>query len=409
MRELSSELSVPLCTLFNQSLQIGEIPSIWKEANVCSIFKSGDASLVSNYRPISLLSAIEKVFEKNVFKHVFNFFQRNNVITSLQSGFVPGDSTINQLVYLYNFFCQSIDSGKEVRAIFCDISKAFDRVWHKGLLIKLEAAGITGNLLSWFNNYLSNRKQRVVLPGASSDWVSIKAGVPQGSILGPLLFLLYINDIVVDINSNIRLFADDTGLFIVVDDPIASANTLNADLLKITNWADRWLVKFNPTKTESLLLSRKSNPINHPSVFMNNHQITEVKEHKHLGIFFSGDLSWHNHIDYVKSKAWQRINIMRTLKYKLDRVSLETIYTTFIRPILEYGDILFDNCNENEKYELDKIQYEAARITTGATKLVSIEQLYRETGWESLRQRRWIHKLVQFYKMSNNLSPELLV
>ena len=189
LRELSSELSVPLCTLFNQSLQIGEIPIIWKEANVCSIFKSGDASLVSNYRPISLLSAIEKVFEKNVFKHVFNFFQRNNVITSLQSGFVPGDSTVNQLVYLYNFFCQSIDSGKEVRAIFCDISKAFDRVWHRGLLIKLEAAGITDNLLSWFNNYLSNRKQRVVLPGASSDWVSIKAGVPQGSILGPLLFL----------------------------------------------------------------------------------------------------------------------------------------------------------------------------------------------------------------------------
>ena len=141
---------------------------------------------------------------------------------------------------------------------------------------------------------------------------------------------------------------------------------------------------------------------------MNNHQISEVKEHKHLGIFFSGDLSWHKHIDYVKSKAWQRINIMRTLKYKLDRVSLETIYTTFIRPVLEYGDILFDNCNENEKYELDKIQNEAARITTGATKLVSIEQLNLETGWESLRQRRWIHKLVQFYKMFNNLSPEFL-
>ena len=121
--------------------------------------------------------------------------------------------------------------------------------------------------------------------------------------MGPLLFLLYINDIVVGINSNIRLFADVTGLFIVVDDPEVLANTLNADLSKITNWADKWLVKFNPTKTESLLISRKSNPINHPSVFMNNHQITEVKEHKHLGVLISGDLSWRKHIDYVKSKA----------------------------------------------------------------------------------------------------------
>lgn len=408
LRELSSELAEPICTLFNHSLQTGIVPSTWKEANVCSIFKSGDASLVSNYRPISLLSSLEKALEKNIFKHFFNFLQDNNIITSFQSGFIPGDSTTNQLVYLYNFFCQSIDSGKEVRAIFCDISKAFDRVWHKGLLIKLQAAGITGNLLSWFENYLCNRKQRVVLPGATSDWACIKAGVPQGSILGPLLFLLYINDIVNDINSNIRLFADDTGLFIVVDDPITSANTLNADLLKIENWANKWLVRFNPTKTESLLLSRKSNHINHPPVFMNNHLISEVKEHKHLGVFLSHDLSWHKQIEYIKSKAWKRVNIMRSLKFKLDRVSLETVYITFIRPILEYGDILFDNCTQQEKYELDKIQNEAARVVTGATKLVSIDHLYKETRWESLSQRRWMHKLVQFYKMIKGLSPEFL-
>ena len=165
---------------------------------------------MSNYRPISLLSTVGKVLENIVHK------QENHIITALQSGFVPGDSTVNQLTDLYNTFCQALDEGKEVRAIFCDISKAFDRVWHKGLLYKVSSVGISGPLLLWFTDYLDKRKQRVVLPGTASSWTSIKAGVPQGSILGPLLFLVYINDIVENIHSSIRLFADDTRLYTFV-------------------------------------------------------------------------------------------------------------------------------------------------------------------------------------------------
>ena len=159
---------------------------------------------------------------------------KHNLLSSLQSGFIPGDSTVNQLTYLYNTFCQALDSGNEVRVVFCDISKAFDRVWHAGLLLKLEAAGVTGQVLEWFKSYLTNLKQRVVLPGAVSDWNFIHAGVPQGSILGPLLFLVYINDIVLDIGSNIRLFTDNTSVYIVVDDPVTAAACINADLGRIT-------------------------------------------------------------------------------------------------------------------------------------------------------------------------------
>ena len=213
--------------------------------------KGGDQSEISNYIPISLLSNLDKAFERLIFKYVYNHFLENNILKSFQSGFRRGDSTVtvNQLSYLYNTFCQALDAGKEVRAIFCDISKAFDRVWHAGLIHKLKSAGISGNLLSWFTNYLTGRKQRVVMSGVQSAWNFISAGVPQGSILGPLLFLLFINDIVHDIGSAIRLFADDTSLYIIVEDPNVAAELLNADLEKIAEWALKWLVKFNPLKT----------------------------------------------------------------------------------------------------------------------------------------------------------------
>ena len=292
--------------------------------------------------------------------------------------------------------------------MFFDISKAFDRVWHKGLLTKLKAAGISGDVLNWITDYLSNRRQRVILPGTESDWIDISAGVPQGSILGPLLFLVYINDIVADVDSSIRLFADDTSLFLIVDHPVTTANLLNSDILRITQWAEQWLVSFNPIKTESLLISRKLLKPYHPPLVMLNQHILEVEQHKHLGLILSNDGSWHSHINLTVQKAWRRINIMRKLKFCIDRKSLETIYLSFVRPLIEYADVVWDNCTSHDKQELDKIQNEAARITTGATKLVSIHLLCQEIGWESLESRRRHHKLILFYKMVNNLTPPYL-
>ena len=389
--------------MINQSLRLGIFPDTWKDALVCPIFKGGDPAFVTNYRPISLLSCLEKVPERIIFKHLYNHLHDNGVLTPLQSGFIPGDSTTNQLTFLYNSFCQTLDSGKEIRVVFCGVSKAC--VWHKGLLCKLRAAGISGSLRSWFESYLSERRQRVILPGTKSDWNYIYAGVPQGSILGPLLFLLYINDIVKDIQSNIRLFADDTSLFIVVENPDTAAQTLNSDLEKITKWAKDWLVSFTPIKTETLLISRKLIQPAHPPLHMLNKQISEVENHKHLGLYFSNDRPWHTHITYIKEKAWKRINIMRKLTFQLDRKSLEIIYTVSIRPILEYGDEILDNCTQYEKDDLEKVQIEAARIATGTTKLVSIENLYSEIDWETLETRRKKQKLVLFYKMVNYLTP----
>ena len=167
--------------------------------------------LPSNYRPGSLLSCLGKLLER-VHKYLYNYIISNTILTPFQSGFIKGDLTVNQLTYLYNDICKALDDGKEVRAIFCDISNAFNCVWHKGLIHKLSSIGTKGELLHWFRNYLSDRKQRVVIANSSSSWKDIYAGVPQGSIIGPLLFLIFINDIVKDLNSDIRLFADDTSL-----------------------------------------------------------------------------------------------------------------------------------------------------------------------------------------------------
>ena len=181
-----------------------------------------------------------------------------NLITPYQSGFIKNDSTVNQLTSIYDDICHALDQGKEVRAVFCDISKAFDRVWHRGLIYKLFAFGITGLLLHWFESYLTSRKQRFVYASASSAWSPINAGVPQGSILGPVLFLIYINDIVTNIQSNIRLFADDTSLYVIVENPNEAAAVLNADLDAIYSWSKSWFVTFNPLKTISMLFSKKT-------------------------------------------------------------------------------------------------------------------------------------------------------
>ena len=406
--EAAAELSVPLCQLFNHSLHVKIMPQLWKCPNVCAVFKKGDPSSPSNYRPISLLNTIEKVFERIVFKHVFNHLRDTQFFTPHQSGFLPGDSTVNQLTYLYDMFCKALDNGLEVRVIFFDISKAFDKVWHRGLLLKLENAGIRGNLLLWFTNYLHQRRQCVVLPGTSSTTLPISAGVPQGSILGPLLFLVFINDIVREIQSNINLFADDTSLFLVVDNPADDAKQLQSDINKISSWADTWLVKFNPSKSECLIISRKRLRPAHPTLHMYDTDIPTVEDHKHLGIIFSSNGSWHSHIRYIKEKAWRRINILRQLKHLLDRKSLEIIYFSFIRPILEYGGIVWNNCSLSEKDEIDKIQHEAERIVTGCTRLVSLHFLHIESGWESLGTRREKQALILFHKMHHGTAPNYL-
>ena len=267
LKSCADLLAPPLTILFNRSINEGKFPKVWKTANVVPIHKKEEKHVVNNYRPISLLSNIGKAMEICVQRHVLNFLLENKLITPNQSGFLPNHSTVYQLLETYNDISSALDRNITTQAIFFDISKAFDKVWHRGLITKLEAIGIRGPLLSWFKDYLADRKQAVVINGEKSSYQTIRAGVPQGSVLGPTLFLIFINDIVQSLKSTVKLFADDTNLYLILEDPKQRAEILNEDMQRIAEWAAKWKVKFNPIKTKLVNFSRKLNPVYEPLTF----------------------------------------------------------------------------------------------------------------------------------------------
>ena len=208
----------PLTILFQNSMKSSCYPFIWKMSNIIPVHKKNDKQLVKNYRPISLLPIFGKIFEKIIFDRLYNFLSQEELLNPNQSGFRPSDSCVNQLIAIIHEIFEAFDCNPslEVRSVFLDISKAFDKVWHEGLLYKLKSMGVSGKLYNLLENYLSDRFQRVLLNGQTSSWRPVLAGVPQGSILGPLLFLIYINDLPNELKSNANLFADDTSLFTIV-------------------------------------------------------------------------------------------------------------------------------------------------------------------------------------------------
>ena len=331
---------------------------------------------------------------------MFPFFIANNLIASNQSGFKPGDSCINQLIAITHEIYQSFDEGYEVRGVFLDISKAFDKVWHKGIIFKLKQNGISGNLLHLLSDFLKNRKQRVVLNGQFSSWATVNAGVPQGSILGPLLFLIYINDLTCDLSTNAKLFADDTSLFSTVYNVHTSAKELNDDLEKVRNWATQWKMSFNPDlnkQAQEVIFSRKIKKQSHPPLSFNNIRVSQTSSQKHLGVILDEKLTFEEHKDMISAKIGKTLNLLRKLQNVLPRAALITLYKSFVRPHLDYGDIIYEEAyNSSFHQKLESIQYNACLAITGAIKGTSREKLYQELGLETLQLRRWYRQLSFF-------------
>ena len=406
LKATKHSISKPLCRIFNKSLDQETFPQSWKQSIIMPLFKKGDKSCVSNYRPISLLSCVGKLMERCVYKYMCNFFVSNDIIYQKQSGFLKGHSTVHQLIDIYHQVVSSLDSNQNTCMVFCDISKAFDRVWHKGLLFKLQQNGINGCLLNWIKSYLSNRQQAVFVGTAKSKLMNVKAGVPQGSVLGPLLFLIYVNDISENLLSISRLFADDTSLACSAAAVQDIQGILNHDLLMISYWAKQWLVTFSPQKTVAMIFSAKTVPS--PNLFFDNVQISFVEHHKHVGLTLSVNGKWREHIRQLTVSASKILGMMRAVKFKISRNSLNQLYISFLRPLLEYASVVWDNCTFSERDSLEKIQNEAARIVTGLTRSTSLINLYTEIGWLSLSDRRKYQKLILTFKIINGQAPDFL-
>ena len=415
-------LIVPLKIVFDSILSSCIFPDQWKKAHVTPVHKKDNKQIITNYRPISLLPIFSKMFEKILFKNMYSYLTRNNLISQHQSGFRPGDSCTNQLLLLVNDIHAAFNDENclEIRSVYLDMSKAFDKVWHEGLIFKLKQNGINGKLLKLLTNYLCKRKQRVVINGSESDWDYIKSGVPQGSVLGPLLFLVYVNDLEQDIISSIRFFADDTSIFSVVNDPVTTAENLNHDLHMISKWANQWKMCFNPDPTkpaEEVIFSNKRIKTNHPPLFFDNNLVKQVESHKHLGLILDSKLTFNKHINEKVSIARKWIGIIKQLSQYLPITSLDQIYKMHIRPHFDYCDAIFhvpsslNNFNLSLNYSmgiLERTQYQAALAITGAWKGTNRDKIYEELGWETLDSRRQCHRLIMFYKIINNFTPNYL-
>ena len=396
--------------IFKASMQEGVFPDCWKKANVVPIHKKESKNLLKNYRPISLLPIFGKIFERIIFKELFNHFHQNHFFTKCQSGFLPGDSCISQLLSIVHEINSSFDCDLtiDVRGVFLDISKAFDKVWHEGILFKLKTYGVNGEVLTLLTNYLYERYQRVVLNGQTSSWELVKSGVPQGSVLGPLFFLIYINDLPDNLESNCKIFADDTSLFYKIFDKHVSCNFKQRFRVnKQLGFSMEDAVNPDRNKqAQELYFSKKAGNQKSLDLTFNKSNVALSPSVKHLGMLLDSRLNFNEHVQSKTNKCYKIIGLIKKFSIHLPREALLRIYKSSVRPNLDYGDIIFDKPNnESFKSRIESIQYKACIAITGAIQGTSRERLYRELGLESLSDRCWFRKLTFFYKIVKGLSP----
>ena len=383
-------IAKPLSILFRNCVNQSTLPDIWKKSNIYPIHKKGDKQLINNYRPVSLMPIWGKIFERLIFNSLFEYLEEHNLLSAHQSGFRANDSCVNQLLSIVHDIYTAFDAYPtlESRGVFLNMSKAFDKLWHEGLIFTLKSMGISDTLLELIKSFLKNRFQRVVLNGQKAEWLPVKTGVPQGSI---------------SIVSTVKLFADDTSLFSIVHDTKTSAYKLNQDLQKISEWAYQWKMSFNPDlnkQAPEVIFSRKTAKSSHPLIYFNNAPVSCVIFQKHLGVYLDEKLNFSYHIKEKMSKAMKGIGVIKKLSNMLPRHSLITIYKVFVRPHLDYGDRLYDQPNNESLFQkIESIQYNTALAITGAIRGTSQTKLYNELGFESLKFRRWLRKLCLFYKI----------
>ena len=359
LKETAHQIAPSLSTLFNRSLDSGSLPEEWKLANIITVFKKGDKSFVENYRPISLICVPSKVFERCVLNKLRDHLLQ--LLNLSEHGFTPGRSCTTQLVEVLNYIGSLLDSGKQTDVIFMDMSKAFDKVSHAALVNKLANYGIRGSLLNWFSHYLHGRQQRVTTLGATSSKKTVSSGVPQGSILGPILFLLYVNDLPDAVeNSKVACFADDTKIFRCVDS-ISDAALLQSDLSNLENWSTSSGLVFNQLKCKCLRVTRKIQPTTYPYKIKDK-ELTTTSVEKDLGIWVASDLTWTKHVLERCAKANKLLGFVRRSGGEISNSrTRRKLYLSVVRPVFGYASQVWSPQTIGLIRRIERVQRRASK------------------------------------------------
>ncbi|NQY44078.1 MAG: reverse transcriptase family protein, partial [Legionellales bacterium] len=357
-------LSNILAPIFNKSFQLGQFPDKMKVAKVIPIHKADSKMVSSNYRPISLLSIISKKIEKVMYSRIINFLKKYNILFKHQYGFQQNKSTEHAVLGILSKIIEAFENKENPCCIFLDFAKAFDTVNHDILLNKLYYYGIRGNILSWFESYLKERKQCVQVGNSISDLELVTCGVPQGSVLGPLLFLIYINDIP---NSSkvlyFHLFADDTSLFLSHKDINKLEELLNHELDNISNWLKANKLSLNVSKS-NVLIFRAKNASNDNVIHLNidNEPLLEKTYAKYLGVYIDHKLTWETHINHIKSKLIKGNAILAKLRHFMPENIVKNVYNSYIQPHIDYGALTWGGCAQTHIDKLQVMQNNALRL-----------------------------------------------
>jgi len=371
LKNIAKEISLPLSVIFNKSLHERDIPNDWRVANVTAIYKNGNRNNVKNYRPISLTCILCKLFESIIKDSIMDYLKKHGMLSDCQHGFRHKRSCDTQLLEVMEDFTKLIDNKETIDVIYLDFCKAFDSVPHERLFVKLGAYGIGGNLLGWIKSFLKSRSQRVTVGNHSSSFRCVKSGVPQGSVLGPLLFILYVNDLPDAIHSNCKLFADDTKIY------SASVNfqTIQNDVYSLFRWSDKWQLDFNKAKCKVMHIG-KNNPMHSYYINLNNSEtLSDVETEKDVGIVFDRFLNFDMHILAIVNKTTNS---------------------------LEYGNCIWSPIFKRQSIIIENVQRRATKRLSGFENIPYVERLNR-LKLPTLKYRRRRGDLILLYKLVHGL------
>ena len=404
LKTLASSIAPILMIVYKKSYNTGQLPDDWKLANVVPVFKKGNTSLAATYRPISLTCVSCKIMEHIITSNVMRHASTHNILYHLQHGFRDKRSCETQLLEFQNDIVANMNNVKQTDVIVMDFAKAFDKVGHRRLIEKMKYYGVGGKTNKWIEDFLAGRSQKVVLDGEKSYNADVLSGVPQGSVLGPCLFLFYINDMPEGLHqeTTVRLFADDTIAYLAVTNN-QDAEKLQEDLTKLEKWEQTWQMKFHPDKCQVLTITRKKEPI-HFDYVLHGHKLEHVQTAKYLGVTISHDMRWNTHVDNIVKKGNQALGFLRrNLQIRSEDLKT-TAYNTIVRPHLEYSSSVWDPHTREKIHAIEMVQRRAARyVKRNYRNTSSVGDMLNDLNWQTLEIRRKNQRLTMMYKIHNNL------